>query len=173
MLCGVIGSGKDHYANQYIKAHPKERVEVMKFALPLRRICASLFKFDANDEVAYEKFKAENRQFMVELGQFMKEEMGQNLFARAIADKIEDMEDRVDTILITDFRFPVEFWSLSERFNVYVIFCNYKSSRYAIRPEQVSEQMAIWLMEEGLYDGMYISASAFSDIMKKYERSIN
>lgn len=173
MLCGVIGSGKDHYANQYVKSHPKERVRIIRFASPLRNICARLFRFNVNDEAEYEKFKAENRQFMVDLGQSMKDEMGQDLFARAVADKIDEMDGEFDTILITDFRFPIEFWAIAERFNTFIVFCNYKSQRYAIRPEQVSEQMAIWLLEQGIQDGQMFAEVLFSDYVNKYEKSLN
>jgi len=170
MLCGVVGSGKDHYANQYVKNHPKERVKIMHFASPLRNICAKLFKFNVNDEDEYEKFKLENRQFMVDLGQSIKDEMGQDIFAKAVADKIADADGSFDIVIITDFRFPIEFWTISGMFNTFVVFCDYKSGRYATHPEQVTEQMALWLLEQGLQDGQMFGSSLFGDYVKKYEK---
>lgn len=171
MLCGVIGSGKDHHAQEYIRTHPNERVEIIRFATPLRNICAKLYNFDATDEVAYEKFKAENRRVMVELGQAMKDEMGQSLFADAVRNYIytytEEYSNNV-TFIIPDFRFPVEFYPMFD-FVPIVIFCNYKSERYELRPEQVTEQMAIWLVGQGYKNGEVFSTYEFEKIMQKYE----
>ena len=174
MLCGVIGSGKDYHAQEYIRTHPEERVKIIRFATPLRNICAKLFNFDANDEGAYEKFKSENRKTMVDLGQAMKDEMGQSLFADAVRDYIstytEEYRDDV-TFIIPDFRFPVEFYPMFD-FAPIVIFCNYKSERYEIRPEQVTEQMAIWLVEQGYVNNQTFSTMEFQKIMQKYQNSL-
>ena len=172
MLCGVIGSGKDFYSHEYARNHPNERVEIIRFATPLRNICAKLYNFDANDEVAYEKFKAENRKIMVDLGQAMKDEMGLDIFAVAAGEKMWPRFKENITFIIPDFRFPVEFGTMMDFFVPNVVFCNYHSDRYEINPEQVTEQMAIWLVEQGYQHGQVFSALEFEKIMQKYQLNL-
>jgi len=176
LLTGVIGSGKDYFAKEYIKKHPAEKVKELKFAASLRDIVEGMYNIPKGDEAAYEAFKAipANRGFMVKLGQNLKRVYGQEFFAEKIADTIyNDMDvcDTIDTYLISDFRFPIEFWTLFNAFpdKLQIIFCDYHSERYELRPEQVSERMAIWLLGEGIKDREQISILNFVLLMKEYE----
>ena len=176
LLTGVIGSGKDYFAKEYIKKHPNEKVKHLKFAASLRDITEGMFDIPKGDEEEYTKWKGlgDNRQFMVDLGRELKRVYGDDFFAEKIADSIfNDMDtcDTKDTYLISDFRFRIEFWTMFQSFpdKLQIIFCNYKSERYAICPEQVSEQMAIWLLGKGVEDRTELGTGFFAELMREYE----
>lgn len=176
LITGVIGSGKDYFARQYQEDHPNETVKELKFAASLRDITEGMFDIPKGDESAYEAFKAipANRQFMVALGQNLKRVYGQGFFAERILDMICSdayCAAKIDAYLISDFRFPIEFSTLFSTFpdKLDITFCDYHSDRYELRPEQVSEQMAIWLLSKGLRDREKISVERFAELMKEYE----
>ena len=176
LITGVIGSGKDYFAKQYVEQHPNEKVKLLKFAASLRDVTEGMFGIPKGDEAAYEAFKAipSNRKFMVDLGQNLKRVYGEDFFAGDVADTIwNDMDccDTKDTYIISDFRFPIEFWTLLNAFpdKLDITFCNFQSDRYTIAPEQVSEQMAIWLLDKGIEDRENIDVRVFAELIKEYE----
>lgn len=196
LLTGVIGSGKDFYAEEYTRLNPTEKIKHLHFAGTLRDITEGMFNIPKGDDKAYTEFKSvpENRKFMVDLGQNLKRVYGENFFAEKIANTIlneigdnKDLEVRcigVDgawvisddsgeaiTYLVSDFRFPVEFWTMYSNFQdkLEIVFCDYHSDRYELRPEQESEQMAIWLLSKGLRDREKISVERFIELMREYE----
>lgn len=176
LITGVIGSGKDYWAKQYIKEHPNETVKCLHFIATLRDIIEGLYNLPKGDEEAYTawKSKPENRSFMVALGREIKRVYGDDFFAERVLDIICSdayCSGKIDTYLISDFRFPIEFWTLFNTFpdKLEIIFCNYLSDRYELRPEQVSEQMAIWLLEKGLEDRENIDTRVFAELIKEYE----
>jgi hypothetical protein len=171
LVTGVIGSGKDFFAHEYKKNHPEENVEIIRFATPLRNICAKLYNFDANDDIAYEKFKIENRRFMVELGQSMKDELGQELFAKEVVKKLLVREVEDVTFIIPDFRFPIEYLYMLSDFDIKVVFCNYHSDKYKIIPDQTSEQMAIWMINNGFRNRQEFYREDFYRILNYYENN--
>ena len=175
LLTGVIGSGKDHYAECYKAAHPDESVAIVHLAEPLREIVENMF--DVDD---YTKWKSvsKNRKLMVDLGQSIKKVFGQDFFMRRIVDaynlELAVWFDR--TLIIPDFRFPVEIKSLIERTlinprKVSVVFCDYHSDRYESRPEQESEKMALWLRER-LKDGQEMLGDEFLKLISEYEGNV-
>jgi len=176
LLAGVIGSGKSFYANQYKQEHPEEKVVCLNFAASLRDIVEGMYNIPKGDEQAYTEWKSkpENRKLMVDLGRELKRVYGDDFFAEKVADTIfNDMDtcETKDTYIISDFRFPIEFWTMLQAFsnNLQIIFCNYKSDRYELRPEQVSEQMAIWLLGKGIEDRTELGVGFFAELMKEYE----
>ena len=84
LLCGVIGSGKDYYANKYIKDNPDKKVEILRFAEPIRQIAGYVYGFDPSNDVEYADFKEKNRNFLIDLGQGMKNVMGNDIFAKIL-----------------------------------------------------------------------------------------
>lgn len=176
LICGVIGSGKDYLAKRYIKDHPQERVKLLKFATSLRDLTEGIYNLPKGDDAAYEAFKAipENRMFMVRLGENLKRVYGDDFLAFKVIDDIFDNKESYDTFIVSDFRFPVEFWSFYKLFErnthrITILFADYHSERYTIAPEQVSERMAIWLKEQGLKDRQEIGGREFAELIDKYE----
>ena len=176
LLTGVIGSGKDYWAKQYVEQHPNEKVKLLKFAASLRDITEGLYNLPKGDDEVYTEWKSkpENRKFMVALGANLKRVYGDDFFAKTVADTIwNDMDccDTKDTYIISDFRFPIEFWTLFNAFpdKLDITFCNFQSDRYTIAPEQVSEQMAIWLLDKGIEDRENIDVRVFAELIKEYE----
>lgn len=178
LIAGVIGSGKDYWAEQYKKEHPTENIVHLRFAESLRDICEGMFSIPTNDDKAYTDWKniPQNRQFMVDLGQNLKRVYGNDFFAMSVLRKINQLRltstytSNDYTILITDFRFPVEFWTLANYFDtnkpeITVVFKDYHSYRYKLIPEQSSEQMAIWLLERGYKDNDVIREDNFARLL--------
>lgn len=173
LISGVIGSGKDYWAEQYKKDHPTENIVHLRFAESLRDICEGMFGIPANNDNAYTDWKniPQNRQFMVSLGQNLKRVYGDSFFAKQVANKLWDNPNKENTtFLITDFRFPVEFWTLANYFDtnkpqITVVFKDYHSDRYKVIPEQSSEQMAIWLLERGYKDNDLIREDNFARLL--------
>lgn len=172
LITGVIGSGKDYLAKQYIKDHPQERVKVLKFAQSLRDVTEGMHNLPKGDDAAYEAFKAipENREFMVVLGQNLKRVYGENFFAIKVAQDIERLQYDYDTFIVTDFRCPIEFWTLTKICtDIEVMFADYHSYRYTLIPEQETEKMAIWLKEKGFKDRQVFTEYEFMCILVGYE----
>lgn len=179
LISGVIGSGKDYWAEQYKKEHTTENIVHLCFAESLRDICEGMFGIAPNDDKAYEAFKAipANRGFMVMLGANLKRVYGDNFLARYVKNKIESSANKENaTFLITDFRLPVEFfefyYSLRGK-DVSVIFCDYHSDRYAILPDQYTEQMAIYFLSKGLKHGQEIDNITAYYLLKEYENELH
>lgn len=177
LVTGVIGGGKDYFAEEYVKEHPDENVRVLRFASPLRSIVEEMFKID-KDEASYTKWKSipANRKFMVDLGQSMKSVFGKDFFARQLVERngLNMTFWSPITILIPDFRFPIELETLLERTmlngkKVDIVFCDYPSERYELLPEQESERMALFLKKRGYNHRQIISVVEFLNLMKEYE----
>lgn len=175
LVAGVIGSGKDHFADEYIKSHPEEDVKVIRFAEPLREIIEDMY--GVVGDLAYTQWKSvpANRKFMVDLAHAIKKSFGEDFFVRNLIEKY-NLELAVwfpTTFIIPDFRFPYEITSLIRRTLlsdnwVSVVFCNFHSHRYEIREDQESERMAIWLKDK-LNDGDTIIGGDFLKLISKYE----
>ena len=142
LVCGVIGSGKDYYAQQYIIDNPDERVGIYKLSNKLKDLAE--LEFGKIDD--YEAFKLKNREWLQNKADEMKDTYGQTYFAKECFRSIR-FED-YDTIIITDFRFfyEIEFFNeasdLFRDFDVYWTFCDYHSERYDDKNTHNSEEMA-------------------------------
>lgn len=142
LVCGVIGSGKDYYAQQYILDNPDERVGIYKLSNKLKDLAE--LEFGKIDD--YETFKLKNREWLQNKADEMKDTYGQTYFAKECFRSIRF--DDYDTIIITDFCFPYELRffneasSLFDDFDVYWTFCDYHSERYDDKNTHNSEEMA-------------------------------
>lgn len=175
LVTGVIGSGKDYFIEQYKRNHPDENVRHIKFAEPIVDLASRMFNVNLADKQVYESWKAvyENRKWLVDIGQNLKKVFGNNIFAKRALHRVIDMRGNpnIHTCIITDFRFPVEFyefWNNSLR-SFEIHFTDFHSERYKIAPEQVSERMAIWLLEQGAKDGQVWSHLDFKKLIEKYK----
>jgi hypothetical protein len=166
LLTGVMGSGKDHYANEYIKNHPEERVIKARFAQPLRDIMQIVLRVNFDDEIFYENWKLipDNRQIFLNLSSHLKSIYGQDVLIVATRHYLRMLfaANPKVTVIFTDCRFPFEYYMVKDfiytelknatsstdyKKILKVIFCNYKSDRYAKKPEQVTERWALNLLE--------------------------
>jgi len=172
LVTGVIGSGKDYFVEQYKREHPDERVEHLKFATPIVDLASRMFGLNLHDKETYEAWKAipENRKWMVDIGQSLKAVFGKNIFAKATLDKVEDMVwYGVNTVIVSDFRFPIEFQEFYNRDIEFEIhFTDFKSERYKVAREQVTEGMAIWLLSQGYTNGASWNQFEFKNIIDNY-----
>ena len=146
LLSGVQGSGKDYYADMFVSQHEEGAAYHLKFASLIREIFSIIVGEDLLDDKVYSEWKSEgdNRSKMIDFGIQLKIIFGEDVFAQYIKNKIFDLrkKNKNAMIVVSDFRFPIEYSALEE-LQPQVYFCNYKSDRYAIKPEEVSERMAI------------------------------
>lgn len=142
LLLGVQGSGKDYYATNY----KGENVFHLKFTNSIRSSLSPVVGVDLLDEniYSYWKSKPENRMKIIDYTVKMKEIYGDSIFVIPVLNAIDHIFSNIRgaTVIISDFRFPIEYFHLS-RFCPKIVFCNYKSERYGIFEEQEPERMAI------------------------------
>ena len=168
LVCGVIGSGKDFFFKKYKRENPKERIEQLVIANSLRLLASKIYGLDLLDNATYEAWKEQNRQKLVDLGSNLKDIFGEDILTLGVTNKIKDNQ----TYILTDFRFPAEFFSITETVSlkdITVVFMNYKSARYCLKPEQVTERMACWLVAQGYKDGQEWDYWQFEKVMKRYK----
>lgn len=171
LVCGVIGAGKDFFFKNYKREHPGKKIAQLQFASVLRFLAGKIYNVDLSDEKNYEDWKAENREKLVYLGDYLKEAFGENILAKGVTNQLK--EDC--TYIITDFRFPIEFFSVAESANlkdITVVFMNFKSERYCLKPEQTTERMACWLVSQGYEDKKEWDYWQFEKVMKRYQDSL-
>lgn len=168
LVCGVIGSGKDYFVKQYKLDHPHEDVEEKKFAYPIRLFTGKLVGVNLLNETTYESWKADpkNRQLLVDVGQFMKDATSNDIWAVGVLKQLT--EDK--TYIISDFRFPIELRTICAIHSPIIHFCNYKSNRYTINPNQISEKMACYLVSRGIQNGQEFNCGEFETIIREYEQ---
>ena len=74
LVCGVIGSGKDYYAQQYILDNPDESVGIYKLSNKLKDLAE--LEFGKIDD--YEAFKLKNREWLQNKADEMKTSVRQD-----------------------------------------------------------------------------------------------
>lgn len=179
LISGVIGSGKDFFVEKYRLSRPGEKIMHLKFASGLVKIASETFGVDLSDSHNYDKWKltGKNRTFLINLGCALKRHVDIAIFPKMVINEIKaGMEDGYDTFVISDFRFPVEYFTIKnfvegtsgDRRALEVYTTDFKSYRYEIRHEQSSERMAIMLRSRGAYDGMNWDLDKLEDIMFEY-----
>ena len=182
MVCGVIGSGKDYFLEQYKKEHPDEEVVEIKFAEPLKAIISNMYSIDVSDKSKYEEWKnkPENRLLLQNLAEGIKENLYKDLFAAKATDKIGDYIESYDkdisqlTFIISDFRYNEELvtmcnyvdYILYRSYCLYVYFTNYISDRYDKTNTHKSEKMAQDMVKDGYEEGYYNVEFNGVDVLK-------
>lgn len=161
LLMGVIGSGKDYYAEQYITQHPKEVVLIRKFATPLKLLVNATVSENLLDLETYEQWKLHlpNREKLVKLAIELKDLFHKRILTQATINLLkQDLED-FDywqpnlTIIFTDCRLLHEIEEIHKlaedlQASFEIILCNYKSTRYQIIPFHPTEKFAIKLLDD-------------------------
>lgn len=185
LVCGVIGSGKDHAVGRFFKQKNIAMSDTIlpyhiKFAAPMVKLAAKLYNVDFSTEEKYTSWKSipENREKLVNLAEGMKELYGEQFW---ISQTIKELQDLLQQsfenltypiFAISDFRFPFEYFLIKEfceknSLLLDVEFVNYESDRYSIRKDHPGEQLAIYLIEQG-YKPQVWSSSEFEKILNLY-----
>ena len=162
LICGVVGSGKDYYFEQYKKEHPNETIHKLKFSSSLVKMAEEEFGVILDTPEKYEEFKLKNRRYLQYTSEEVKQRLGIDYFANAELGNIFKIGPN-DTAIITDFRFPYELTTIlnntkSKDTEIYVVLCNYHSSRYNDKILHISEMMAQGMIENGFPSGVLIDA---------------
>lgn len=160
LLMGVIGSGKDYYAQQYKAQVNTETVIIKKFATPIVEIANLFSPVNLQDSLIYENWKqsVENRFSLIKLSILLKKYTNQTIFSTMAANDAdrtltESVVNKPITLIYTDCRFVHEVKALKEIAKKHnatfsVQFCNYKSERYQLSPAQPTEKLAIKLLSD-------------------------
>lgn len=158
---GVIGSGKDYQCQQLIK----DGYTQIAFADTLRELTWKIFKWEPKSPEDYEDFKStlftaagypsiSGREFLQRLGTDARKLIDENIWVTSINKRIS--ESRSNKICISDMRFRNEFNYITNfspaKYDIEIVFTNYKSPRYNSTDSHDSEKMA----QEFLTDKGYI-----------------
>lgn len=186
MVCGVIGSGKDYFLEQYKKEHPDEEVVEIKFAEPLKAIIGNMYSIDVSDKSKYEEWKnkPENRLLLQNLAEGIKDNLSQTIFAKKAVDRMNEYVFscynrefiKLPTFIISDFRYKEELDVVFNYINytlcsictyeLYVYFTNYISDRYDKTNTHKSEKMAQDMVKDGYETGYYDIKLYGTDVLK-------
>ena len=117
-LSGFYGSGKDTLAEQIVEQDPS--FVHMSFADPVLDIARAshpdqlLWNRESWDTL---KQDAANRNFVVNLGESIRDTLGSEVFALNVVDRIYEAQDRGQNVVISDVRLPVEHYNLRKHFD--------------------------------------------------------
>lgn len=160
-FCGVIGSGKDHNANRYVK----EGYIHYNFADPLKQLIFETLKLNIKDHNMYELFKDNywnpiakvfpsfNGRNLLQLGNIARKILGDDIWINAWETKIKDFEK----IVVSDVRYNNEAKKIIS-LGGEIYFCNYKSMKYNSKTKFESEIMAQKLVSLDFKDGDNLTA---------------
>jgi len=183
LIIGVIGSGKDYAAEQFMLAHPKLEYLIphhIKISEKMVLLAEKVYQADFSTIEKYTEWKKilKNREGLVRLAESAKDIFGEDFWLNHTLvdiDRILQMETSnllCPIFAISDFRFPFEFYRVREycqqrNINLEIQFVNYKSDRYQLRKDQPGELLAIYLVENG-YNPSIWTPLEFSNILKNY-----
>ena len=136
MFNGLKRSGKDT-CSKLLKEILKEDFDldfqILAFAQPMKNILSKSFGItleelehlkNVEDTMYFHNKELDFRKFIEEFGQAVKEEMGQDIWARITWGKVEESIEALGIgCIISDFRFPIEYPNYSD-FNVVTIKVN-------------------------------------------------
>lgn len=117
-LSGFYGAGKDTLAEQIVEQDPS--FVHMSFADPVLDIARAshpdhlLWNRESWDTL---KQDAANRNFVVNLGESIRDTLGSEVFALAMVDRIYEAHDRGKNVVISDVRLPIEHYNLRKHFH--------------------------------------------------------
>jgi hypothetical protein len=119
LINGLKRSGKDFSANILLEKLPNS--EKIAFADPIKRILSntlgiSIDEFDnfKNNyyDINYDGISLSFRELIQNFGESVKNEFGNDIWAKTTKDKI--LKSKKDYVIISDFRFLVEYESLKD-----------------------------------------------------------
>ena len=128
ILTGPSGVGKNHFADNFKKDHPNEKVHFIAFATYLKGLL-----FDNYPELA-NMDKEEYRHLLIEYGDKFRS-ANIDFFVNIVKDTIKAIGDETDYIIITDARFDNEVATVKK----FISNCNYeldKCEKHKLDPKQ-------------------------------------
>lgn len=180
-VIGVIGSGKDHTC-QLLEQQDYQKIA---FADTLRELAWAVLDWEPYNSVEYEAFKKTDwqinfpitalgqlqtdhrssqfisgRQFLQRLGTDARKIIDEDIWLKALKKKIDASEH--DKFCISDLRFPNELEfirSLADKYEVEIVFTDYKSPRYNCTDPHDSEKLAQDFLKQGYKHGDIIFKS--------------
>ena len=196
IITGLIGSGKTTLTNELVKKYSTiGEVNVLKFADNARKLLEVIFNIDLSNEIDYELWKTNNRQYLINLGQGAKKLFGEYFWVDLLCKEIDTIyckyasnslrevcEPGTHTIIIPDLRFQEEVIGLfnylkelsigNDLFttnDVKIMFTDYHSERYSSENDsKASEALPLFLRGKGLKHLDILSFSKFLDITEEF-----
>lgn len=136
MFNGLKRSGKDTIAKLLQEVLEEDfglDFQILAFAQPMKNILSKSFGItleelenlkNAEDSIYFHNKELDFRKFIEDFGQAVKEEMGQDIWARITWGKVEESIEALGIgCIISDFRFPIEYPDYSD-FNIVTIKVN-------------------------------------------------
>lgn len=133
MFNGLKRSGKDTCSKllqEILKEDFDLDFQILAFAKPMKNILSKSFGItlgeleqlkNVEDSIYFHNKELDFRKFIEEFGQAVKEEMGQDIWARITWGKVEESIESLDIgCIISDFRFPIEYPNYRD-FNIVTI----------------------------------------------------
>lgn len=163
VFIGVIGSGKDYMANQYIQKYGAVKTD---FADPLREDIWKLLDWTPYTDEEYDLFKRSEfhndlgikftgRDLLLKYGTEIRRAEDPNHWCKQTIREIERLFlYGFPAVVITDCRFTNEVSYLKKAANmlecdIEFIFCNYPSDRYDNKVDHESEKLAQNMVDLG------------------------
>ena len=154
-FCGVIGSGKDYQAGNFVSKGYK----LINFAEPLKQILFKTLKIKNYNHNNYELFKDSfwnpigsflpvNGRDLLQLGNHARHILDENIWVNAWEKSIKNESE----IVVSDCRYLNEAKKVIS-LGGEIYFCNYKSIKYNSKTKFESERMAQDLIKHGFKDG--------------------
>jgi hypothetical protein len=119
LINGLKRSGKDFSANILLEKLPNS--EKIAFADPIKRILSNTLEISIDEfddfknnhyDIKYDSKSLTFRKFIQNFGESVKNEFGNDIWAKLARDKI--LSSKKDYIIISDFRFLVEYETLKD-----------------------------------------------------------
>lgn len=169
-FCGVIGSGKDYKAKDFLLKNP-DSIQI-NFADALREWLWKIIKWKPSDDREYEDFKLEEffsdeddnneyysftgRDLLIGIGNGMREMFDPDFWITQWAKRIYKTIN-YQYILVSDVRYRNECEYIVNILGGKIIFCNFKSDKYNPFLDSNSEKLSQELNQKGYKDGEDIS----------------
>ena len=162
VFIGVLGSGKDYLAREYIRTAGAVKTA---FADPLRADIWKMIGWKPSTDQEYDEFKSTvfssplgiaftGRDLLARYGTEIRRAEDSHHWCKQTVRKIKRIFASSDSVVITDCRFGNEIEYLKYAADIYNTeiefhFCNFKSDRYNDKSEHESEFLAQSLLKLG------------------------
>lgn len=154
-FCGVIGSGKDYRAKEFVSNGYK----LINFAEPLKKIILKTLKIKNDSPQNYELFKETywnsignfpsfSGRELLQLGNVARKILHEDIWINAWENSIKNFE----RIVVSDCRYLNEGKKIVS-LGGEIFFCDFRSMRYNSKTKYESEQMAQDLIKIGYKHG--------------------
>lgn len=182
---GVIGSGKDYRADQYIKSQDSKVIKI-NFADALKEEAWQILGWAPSSEDEYEEFKSivivdigrnrlTGREFLQNLGEYRRSQ-NINYWAKLWQGKVGDALMWGTSVVCSDLRHANELkiaLELCVKYGIDLddsfVFCNYESDKYNNTDTHISERLAQKLLKLDYNDGSSVPKERLHDLRSQFE----